>query len=179
MTVFISGGAKSGKSRYAQRVAAALADGGRLFYLAAMVPQDAEDHERVRRHVADRAGMGFETVECPRDILTAASDTAGTYLLESVTSLLQNSLFPPENGYEADIAAAEHCKNDLLHLAGAAKNVVYVSDYIYSDAERYDAVTETYRRTLADIDRALAAVCDAVIEVSAGEITVHRGVAPI
>ena len=47
---------------------------------------------------------------------------------------------------------------------------MFVSDYIYGDAERYDALTEEYRRALATVDRDLATVCDQVIEVSAGLI---------
>ena len=53
-----------------------------------------------------------------------------------------------------------------------------VSDYIYSDAQRYDEITETYRKGLADMDRAMAAVSDTVIEVSAGQVIVHKGVMP-
>ena len=53
------------------------------------------------------------------------------------------------------------------------------SDYIYSDAQRYDAVTETYRSCLARIDRALAAAADTVLEVSAGTVFAHKGVYPL
>ena len=54
-------------------------------------------------------------------------------------------------------------------------NLVLVSDYIYSDAIRYDETTETYRRLLASIDRKLAAVSDVVLELSAGNRIVHKG----
>jgi len=53
---------------------------------------------------------------------------------------------------------------------------VIVSDYIYSDAARYDEVTETYRRCLARIDGLLAKKCDVVIEFSCGNVIVHKGV---
>ena len=71
MIVFITGGAKNGKSSYAQELAVQLAAGGRHYYIATMIPVDEEDRERIRRHVADREGLGFETVECGRDILRA------------------------------------------------------------------------------------------------------------
>jgi adenosyl cobinamide kinase/adenosyl cobinamide phosphate guanylyltransferase len=58
------------------------------------------------------------------------------------------------------------------------KNAVIVSDFIYSDAARYDEVTETYRKCLADIDRKLAAVSDVVIEVAAGNMILHKGELP-
>ena len=53
-----------------------------------------------------------------------------------------------------------------------------VSDYIYSDALRYDEVTETYRRGLAAIDRKIAAISDVVLEMSGGNLIVHKGVLP-
>ena len=64
---------------------------------------------------------------------------------------------------------------DLAAFAGRVKNAVFVSDYIYADAERYDETTEAYRRCLAEADRRLAKVCDTVIEVSAGQLTIHKG----
>ena len=44
-----------------------------------------------------------------------------------------------------------------------------------SDAEAFSESTEMYRKCLADIDRALAQVCDTVVEVSAGQYIVHKG----
>ena len=49
-------------------------------------------------------------------------------------------------------------------VAARAGNAVFVSDYLYSDAARYDSFTENYRRSLAAIDRALAEACDTVVE---------------
>lgn len=70
MRVFLSGGAKNGKSGYAQHLAVQLAQGGKHYYVATMIPVDEEDRERIRHHIADRAGMGFETIECGTDILS-------------------------------------------------------------------------------------------------------------
>lgn len=50
-----------------------------------------------------------------------------------------------------------------------------VSDYIYSDAAKYDEETEVYRRGLARLDRFLAGIADVVIEVSAGSHIFHKG----
>ena len=180
MTVFISGGAKNGKSSLAQELAVKLAEGGHHYYLATMIPVDDEDRERIRRHVTDREGMGFETIECPKNILSCleTGEKDGTYLLDSVTALLMNELFDPERDYALDPTAPERCREDLLRFVRSVANVVVVSDYIYSDAQHYDEITETYRRGLADMDRSLAAVSDTVIEVSAGQVIVHKGVLP-
>ena len=47
MTILICGGSKSGKSMYAQRCARELAGNGKLYYLATMIPRDAEDIDRI------------------------------------------------------------------------------------------------------------------------------------
>ena len=148
MIVFITGGAKNGKSSLAQRLAVELAKGGPHYYIATMIPVDEEDRERIRRHVADREGLGFETVECGRDILSCLSnvDKRGSFLLDSTTEFTKS-----------------------------VANIVVVSDYIYSDALQYDKVTEAYRRALAMIDRRLAAVSDVVLELTVGNVVVHKG----
>ena len=177
MTCFISGGAKCGKSALAQDLTVALANGGRRYYVATMIPSGKEDDDRIRRHLADRAGMGFETVECFQNILDClkTTDADGAFLVDNVTSLMQNALFPAERNYELDPDAAKRCADELGEFASTVSNAVFVSDYIYSDAEHYSESTEHYRRCLADTDRRLAQICDTVVEVAAGQYIVHKG----
>lgn len=177
MTCFISGGAKCGKSFLAQDLAVALSRGGKLYYVATLIPSGSEDDDRIRRHLADRDGMGFETVECFCNIMEClnTTDMEGTFLVDSVTSLVQNSLFPVEKNYEMDISAANRCADELVTFARTVRHAIFVSDYIYSDAEPYSESTEMYRKCLADIDRRLAKVCDTVIEVSAGQAIIYKG----
>ena len=177
MTYFISGGAKCGKSTLAQNLTVALSEGGKRYYVATMISSGKEDDERIRRHIADRDGMGFETLECYRNVLDCLeyADRNGAFLVDSVTALLQNALFPVEKNYELDLEAASRCGEELVAFARKVEHVIFVSDYIYSDAERYSATTESYRKCLADIDRRLAEVCDTVVEVSAGQYIVHKG----
>ena len=177
MTIFISGGAKNGKSTLAQDLTVALSKGGKHYYVATMISSGAEDDDRIRRHIADREGMGFETVECFRNIMDCLkiADKDGVFLVDSVTALIQNSLFPVEKNYEIDLNAANRCAEELVEFARTVRHAVFVSDYIYSDAEVFSESTEMYRKCLADIDRRLAAVCDTVIEVSAGQFIIHKG----
>ena len=177
MTYFISGGAKCGKSTLAQDLTVALAKGGKHYYVATLIPSGSEDDDRIKKHLADRDGMGFETVECFQGILDClqTADKDGVFLVDSVTALMQNSLFPVEKNYEMDLEAASRCAEELVEFAHTVRHAVFVSDYIYSDAERYSESTEMYRKCLADIDRRLAKTCDTVIEVSAGQFTIHKG----
>ena len=203
MNVLISGGAKNGKSHFAQRLAKQMAQEQDvpLYYIATMIPHDEEDQARIRRHLSERAGWGFQTVECGTDLhgllhakagapegaeeqnaacstekkvpCSAANgapavDPRGAFLLDSVTALLSNEMFDAEGNF--DPQAAQRVAKDCTAFARATGNTVFVSDYIYSDAERYSDWTEEYARGLAYVDRELAKVCDRVIEVSAGLI---------
>ena len=97
MNYFLSGGAKNGKSSLAQEIVCA--QSGPRYYLATMIPHDDEDRLRIQRHLDNRAGMGFQTVECGTDILSSLSrmEPDGAVLLDSVTALLSNEMFRAEH----------------------------------------------------------------------------------
>ena len=176
MNVLISGGCKNGKSGFTQEIAVRLSPGGNRYYVATMIPYDAEDRKRIERHIADRADMGFRTLEIGRGIVSCleAAEGNGTFLIDSVTALLMNEMFSSHAG-DADPGAVGRCIRELTEIARRAENAVFVSDYIYSDAARYDAFTETYRAALAAVDRALAGECGTVIELCAGNAIFHKG----
>ena len=177
MNVLISGGCKNGKTGFAQDIAVRLSGSGKRYYVATMIPCDDEDRARILRHIEQRSDMGFETLECSRDIaacLNGAGSDA-TLLIDSVTALLVNEMYPDPHMEQADQNAVFRCQSGLLRVARESKNAIFVSDYIYSDAFRYDSYTETYRACLAQLDRALAEVCDTVIELCAGNVICHKG----
>ena len=173
MHTFISGGCKNGKSYYAQHIARA--QGAPLYYVATMISTGAEDDARIARHIRDREGWGFETIECGRNIVSCLdrADPNGSYLLDSVTALLANEMFS-NTGFDAD--AGLRVADQLIEFLRRTKSAVLVSDYLYGDARHFDAWTENYRRALAHVDRALAAACDNVLEVSSGCVICHKGV---
>lgn len=87
MRILLIGGGKSGKSTMAQRLAAALSGDAPRYYWATMTPHDDEDLARIRRHVADRAGMDFITVERSFDLPAALPHWTGTARCCSTASL--------------------------------------------------------------------------------------------
>lgn len=173
MRVLIAGGCKQGKSTLAQRLATR--QGGRPFYVATMCPRDAEDAARIARHRAERAGLGFETVECPVDIGRLIRQLPGdaSVLLDSTTALLAEEMFSPGDGM--DVNAPDRVRQGLLAVLDAFAHIIVVSDTIDADGIRYDDATEAYRRGLAEIDRALARRCDAVVEMVYGNQILHKG----
>ena len=175
MNIFISGGCKNGKSYHAQHVAQKMAQEKNLplYYLATIIPTDEEDNIRIKRHIADRQGWGFETIEQGLDILKCLEgktlsgekvNSKGVFLLDSVTALLSNEMFRADGSVFTE--APQKVSRDLVEFCRLTGNTVFVSDYIYSDAARYEKFTEDYRKGLAFIDKNLAKTCDQVTEVS-------------
>lgn len=186
MNVFISGGCKNGKSYYAQKRAQNMARelGKPLYYIATMIPRDEEDRARIRRHLAERDGWGFETLEQPMNLTALLEnpnvDSTGVFLLDSVTAIMENEMFQrvesQGNGLKGsnnieivyDETAKDRVKADMVAFAKATGNTVFVSDGIYGDMGEYSESTEDYRKALAAVDRALASACDRVVEITYG-----------
>ena len=178
MTALIVGGSKSGKSSLAQEMAVSLAGDGPLYYLATMVPRDGEDRARIARHLEDRAGLGFVTVEQGKNLpgCLARANREGTFLLDSVTALLTNEFFPPEKNYAPDYTAGQRVGDDILSLARQVRHLVVVADDLFRDGARYDGTTESYRQALGGILCRLAEEAELVVEMTMGNPVVHKGV---
>jgi adenosylcobinamide kinase / adenosylcobinamide-phosphate guanylyltransferase len=91
--VLVTGGARSGKSRFAEK----LAEGYPALrgYIATGQAGDAEMGERIARHRGRRGG-DWETVEEPIELTRAVARVDGTYtvlLVDCVTLWLSNLLF--------------------------------------------------------------------------------------
>lgn len=188
MNTLISGGCKNGKSYYAQRLAqdTARSEGRPLYYIATMIPRDEEDQARIKRHLSEREGWGFETIEqgvnltgiLDRAKAGEAIDIGGVFLLDSVTAITENEMFPRTlkggagEEISTDSEAPERVKKDMLAFGRAVReaggSVVFVSDGIYGDGGEYSGSTEEYRKALAGVDVALAGECERVIEIAYG-----------
>lgn len=101
--VLVTGGARSGKSTYAEQLTAALAahrpdGGGRpVVYLATSEANDAEMAARVAAHRAARPAA-WTTVECPLAVpaavrAAAAVEPSVVFLLDCVTFWVSNLIF--------------------------------------------------------------------------------------
>ena len=162
MLLYVSGGAGSGKSAFAesQIVHSALP---RRLYLATMDPGGAEAQARIVRHRALRAGKGFATVERPRAIETLPLPENCALLLEDLTNLFANEWFSP-----ARTGAAERVLAGLRRLRDRTALTVVVANDLFSDGMDYDADTLAYLRALAALNCAAAALADRVYEVVCG-----------
>lgn len=177
MRILLIGGSKSGKSTTAQHLCRHLAAGAPMYYWATMTPRDAEDRRRILRHIADRDGWGFQTIEKSTHLTEALPQIApeGAVLLDSVTAALSEAMF----GESFDEHAADTVAQELLAVSRHCGHFVCVCDDIWRGGEEYADWTEVYVRGLALVCRALAAEFDVVCHMAAGLPHVWKGVWPL
>ena len=162
MFTLIVGGAASGKSEYAERLAVA-APAARRFYIATMQPWGEETRQRITRHRAMRAGKGFATLECPVDLKGAGVPEGCALLLEDLTNLAANEWFGVGRA-----GAEQRVRSGLNRIKDRAALAVVVANELFSDGIEYDKETADYLSCLARLNRAAAQMADRVYEVVCG-----------
>lgn len=160
-TLFVLGGARSGKSRYAQARAEAL--DGELVFVATGQAGDAEMADRIARHRADR-GPRWITVEAPIDLpaaIRAESREDRVLLIDCLTLWVSNLLLA-----ERDIPAA----GDALVAAidDAAGPLILVANEVGLGIVPDNALARRFRDEAGRINQRIAAAVDGVMFVAAG-----------
>lgn len=168
----IIGGAGSGKSEYAEQLACRLGQGGRLIYLATMAARDKESLFRIQKHRAQRAGKGFETVECPCDLKILPVQQNDCVLLEDLSNLAANELFSKSLDSND---ALQRMDEGIAHIEKTARHLVVVGNALFSDGISYDCATKAYLHTLAALQNKLAGRFEQVTEVVCGLPIIWKG----
>ncbi len=169
MMTLVVGGAASGKSEFAEGLVLQSA-GLPRYYIATMQPFDGECRARIRRHRQMRAGKRFQTVECFVNLAQLALPERGAALLECMSNLVANELYSPDG---AGDAAAESIRRGVESLRSRCETLVIVSNEVFGGGAGYEGDTLRYLRTLALVNRMLAAQADTVYEVACG-VAVRR-----
>jgi adenosylcobinamide kinase/adenosylcobinamide-phosphate guanylyltransferase len=104
--ILVLGGARSGKTSYAQRLAHELG-GDKVLFVATAEGRDGEMQERIAAHRRSRPSA-WRTLEAPRQAgqaIVQSVDGAAVVLVDCLTLLVSNSIMPL--GDEPDAGAAE------------------------------------------------------------------------
>jgi adenosylcobinamide kinase/adenosylcobinamide-phosphate guanylyltransferase len=168
MLTLILGGASSGKTRLAQRLAA---PAGRVSYVAtAQAGQDPEMAARIERHRADRPGS-WRTIEEPLALAAtverAASET-DAILVDCLTLWLSNLFWEHRDGAPRQVEDA--ARNELQRVAAAARqcHIILVSNELGCGTVPEPAVTRGFRDTQGLLNQWAAEAADEVILTVAG-----------
>jgi adenosylcobinamide kinase/adenosylcobinamide-phosphate guanylyltransferase len=157
----VLGGARSGKSRYAET----LAEGqpGDCVYIATAEAGDAEMADRIRRHRA-RRGKRWRTMEEPlalTDALARAAAPDGAIVVDCLTLWLAN-LMAADRDVDAETEAL------VAALGGIGGPVVLVSNEVGHGIVPENALARTFRDHAGRLHQAVAAASDRVVMVTAG-----------
>ena len=171
MLRLVTGGSGSGKSAFAESLAAS-SEIRERYYIATMIPWDEECRARIRRHRAMRAGKGFATLEQPLDLDQIQLPADCAVLLECLSNLTANEYFR-EDRREPDPACWGRATEarilaGIRRLAECAAEVTVVTDDVFSGGLSYGGETEEYMKVLGNVNRRLAELAGEVTEVVFG-----------
>jgi adenosylcobinamide kinase / adenosylcobinamide-phosphate guanylyltransferase len=155
----VLGGARSGKSRYAERLIAAWPPP--WIYVATAEAGDAEMVERIDLH-RQRRGKDWQTVDAPHDLADALEATADApVLVDCLTLWLSNRMLAGAD-LEAETARLEAA------LAGRRRPVVVVSNEVGCGIVPDNALARRFRDLQGCLNQRLAACAGRVILMVAG-----------
>jgi len=167
--ILVTGGSRSGKSAYAERLAESLA--GPRVYLATCPIIDDEIRRRIEAHRRRRATGGWETIEEPLALAKAIDACrAPVILVECLTLWVNNLLYAAEQaggGFdETQMAAA--CRDVLRASRRHQGTVIFVTNEVGMGIVPADAVSRTYRDLVGRCNQTMAAEADEVAFICCG-----------
>lgn len=168
-TTLVLGGARSGKSDYAQALAGRL--GERVLYVATATIGDEEMAQRVAHHRASRPAT-WDTCEAPLDLHAALQQRAGddeVVLIDCLTLWATNVLLQDEehpDAAEARLLADLDAVLDLCAARGA--QLIVVSNEVGLGVVPPYPLGRAYRDLLGRANQHLARRADRVLFLVAG-----------
>ncbi len=157
----ITGGQRSGKSRYAQQLA--LERSANPVYLATSRPWDEEHLQRILRHQADRS-EAWSTVEEPKEL--SRHDFTGRTVVVDCVTLWCTNFFSDTGG---DV---QHCL-DLLQaefdrLAAQKADLIFVTNEVGLGGTSENALQRRFNDLQGWMNQYIAARADRVVLMVAG-----------
>ena len=164
--IFVTGGARSGKSSYAERLAAQFQEqsGQAVTYLATAQAFDDEMRERIGRHRAERPA-DWHTLEEPLNVVQAVQNAHTPTLLLDCLSVWVGNLMHFEYADEQILAQADA-------LAQAARSrpgtTIFVTNEVGFGIVPDNALARRYRDVLGWVNQRAAAASTEAYLVASG-----------
>jgi len=165
----ITGGVRSGKSRFAESLA--MTHGAPLCYLATAQALDSEMDERIRRH-RNRRDAAWQTVEEPLLLPQTLARLDGSYraiLVDCITLWLTNLLL---SRYPDQIGPEEDLLNDLHRLSATLREmstpVILVTNEVGMGIVPEHRLGRLFRDLAGQANQILAASCGEVYAMISG-----------
>ena len=161
-TYLITGGCRSGKSRYALSLAE---NAEKPFYIATGWADDKEMEERIRRHRAER-GEHWNTIETRTDltgaIRSAVSQGADFIIVDCLTLWLTNIMFD-------DSLCLEDMKKELVDfIPEITVLTVFVTNEVGAGIVPENKLARQFRDEAGFLNQDVAAAVDSVVMTVSG-----------
>ena len=160
-SLLVLGGARSGKSGFAQAQAESLS--GELIYVATAQALDAEMGDRIARH-RDNRGSRWRTVEAPLDLAAAIAveSRSNSVLLIDCLTLWASNLMLAERHIHREIETVTSA------ITAAPGKIILVSNEVGLGIVPGNALARRFRDSAGEINQAIAQTADSVVFVAAG-----------
>jgi adenosylcobinamide kinase / adenosylcobinamide-phosphate guanylyltransferase len=173
----VLGGVRSGKSRYAQTLAAGVAS---VAFVATARSSDSDEEMRrkIERHRTDRP-QDWKTIEEPLDLASVLAEQGPNYriIVVDCLTLYAANLLQAEHGNL--LAVEERLQRFYAALRSAPCSVALVSNEVGSGIVPPFPEGRTYRDLLGEINQRVATIADTVLLMVAGIPLVLKGTAEV
>jgi adenosylcobinamide kinase/adenosylcobinamide-phosphate guanylyltransferase len=164
LITLVLGGARSGKSRYAQTLASRAS---RVVYLATAQPIDDEMRAKIARHRQERPAV-WTTVEVPIDLDAAVKEhgNKSSFLLIDCLSTFVTNLMLSDNG--SNEAIFSRIESLCRALQESSASAVIVSNEVGEGVVPAYELGRHFRDLLGEVNQKIARMADNVILMVAG-----------
>ncbi len=189
--MLITGGARSGKSRFGQETAAHISPEGRVLYVATARVWDEEMAVRVQKHKDSRPACWdtYEGYEHLGEKLLSWSEQYETVLIDCVTMLLTNGIFDRIGSQDPDTLTkeqilmleqdAEKTIQELIRgIEGTACNVLLITNERGSGVVPERLLGRVFREMAGRANQQLAASMPEVCLMVSGLPLMVKGALP-
>jgi adenosylcobinamide kinase / adenosylcobinamide-phosphate guanylyltransferase len=166
--IFITGGARSGKSRFAEQTA--LSFGAPLCYLATARALDAEMGERIAKH-RQRRGDLWQTREEPLQPGRVLAENDGSYkatLMDCLTLWVTNLLLSSEDDDDVERLIVDQSLRLTETIAGLSAPVIIVSNEVGMGIVPDNRLARLFRDIAGQVNQIFAAAASEAWLVASG-----------
>ncbi len=166
--VFVTGGARSGKSTWALEQASGVE--GKKLFIATAQAMDEEMSARIEAHKAER-GREWDVCEEPLDISGAIGKNIGQYdviLVDCLTVWLSNIMMQKEYRIDETLLLLRSVLMGLQSRSGTSRKVILVSNEVGMGIVPSNALARSFRDHAGRVNQCIADIADTAVFVVSG-----------